>query len=99
MVLLAVALPSLLSAVSPPPMTTTVIVIPANPAMMMPPPPPSATVVMIISVSGGFTAPFVGTALIPSAGKATVVLAANHMVRAALIPAQSSFFIVDLRGS
>ena len=58
MVLLAVALPSLLSAMSPPPMTTTVIVIPANMAMMMPPPPPSATIVMIIVVSGELHSPY-----------------------------------------
>jgi hypothetical protein len=52
MILLAVALSSLLTAVSPPPMTTMVIVIPAITAMMMPPPPPTVTVVMIIGVSG-----------------------------------------------
>ena len=46
-----------------------------------------------------FTARIVETVLTPSAGNATVALAANHMVRAALIPAQSGFFIVDLSSS
>jgi hypothetical protein len=54
MIMLAVALPSLLTAVTPPPMTSTDIVIPAITAMMMPPPPPTATIVMIIGVADGF---------------------------------------------
>ena len=53
MIVLAVVLPSLLTAVTPPPMTTTVI-IPAFPAMMMPPPPPTATIVMITGVPDEF---------------------------------------------